>query len=197
MEDFKILKQDYKVVFGVFLGTQLMSIVINIISLSCSNWYTSSSLTDAYPGIAFIDYIQDCEDSEWCNNEKKLMSSSIACIILAAFGMLSKAVWMCFFSKSFYMKFYFKLGLILGLVSFLLQLIALIQYMAVNKLTFERKYDDDYNDINPDYNGQAGDGPRLSLLVVLIDLLLLCMFLYTWRIVSIRKLTDEPVVIQG
>ncbi|OMJ95572.1 hypothetical protein SteCoe_986 [Stentor coeruleus] len=170
-----------------------MSIVINIISLSCSNWVFPSSLTEIYPGKTFIDYISDCDNSEWCIDEKKLMDSSIAYIILVTFGILSKAAWIHFFSKSFYMKFYFKLGLVLGLISFLLQLIALIQYMAVNKLTFERKYDDDSDDINPDYNGQGGDGPRLSLLVILIDFLLLCMFLYIWKIVSIRKLTEEPV----
>ncbi|OMJ95570.1 hypothetical protein SteCoe_984 [Stentor coeruleus] len=178
-----------------------MSIVINIISLSCSNWVFFSSLTDVYPGRTFIDYNSDCDDrdsdSERCNRAKKLLGSGVAYIILVTFGMISKAIWMHFFSKSFYMKFYFKLGLVLGLVSFWLQLIALIQYMAVNKLTFERKYDDDFDDINPDYDGQAGDGPRLSLLVILIDFLLLCMFYYTWRIVSIRKPTEEPVDIQA
>lgn len=197
MQDLKILNQDYKVVFGVFLGAQLMSIVINIISLSCPNWVYNSSLTEVYPGWTFIDYYSDCDDDDdyFCELLKKRRDTGIAYIILVTFGMLSKTFWIHIFTKSFYMNFYFKLGLGLGFASLSLQLIALIQYMVVNEITFQRKYDDDNDDINPDYEGQGGDGPRLSVLIIIMDFLLLSAFVYIWKTISEKNLPAEQVEI--
>ncbi|OMJ95567.1 hypothetical protein SteCoe_980 [Stentor coeruleus] len=207
--EYKIGKIQVSIILSIVLGFQLLSIIINIISLCASTWIFPDSLLltynykpmdelydkckddlDNYYYSDYYYYDQEGEIYDWlkehCDILKKSRKVSITYIVLVAISMALMASWMSLIVIALKNKFHLTLGLILGVISVLLQIAAIIQYSSINKITYDSLYDEDGYITTLEYFGEAGDGPKLSIVVCIIDSLLVFFMIYIQC--KIRKL---------
>ncbi|OMJ91185.1 hypothetical protein SteCoe_6357 [Stentor coeruleus] len=181
--EYKFGKVSVSTILTIFLGIQLVSIITNIISLCASTWIFPDSLLLTYEEKSIDTYYDKClkylgdeyeeyDDydriKELCDTLKIRYKVTVAYIVLIAFGMAFMAAWMFVIIKAIQGKFHLRYGILLGIISSLIQIVAIIQYVFNNKITFENVYS--YSD--SDYYGEAGDGPRLSVVICIINSLL-------------------------
>lgn len=213
--EYKIGKMHISTLLLIVLGIQLVSIITNIISLCASIWivphslfltYNNKSLDNLYDDCKSnldsyeVDYCDDyyCDDDEreyydwlkeYCSILKISKGVRITYTVLVVISMALMAAWMLIIVKTLQGKFHHAFGVVLGVISAIFQIVAIIQYTSLNQISFDNIYRD-YDGIETSgYFGQAGDGPKLSVVVCVIDCLLVLALIFIQ--VKIRKLRSQ------
>ncbi|OMJ95573.1 hypothetical protein SteCoe_987 [Stentor coeruleus] len=184
--ELKIAKLDYRIFLSCFIWLQVFVIVLNLISITNSDWQ------HYYYGLAQNIhgkfYISCLGGGDTCYSDKfKIFFSGAIYIILSCISMTLICFWIRIAIKSFRIGKAFNRGIILGIIALKFQIAAVIEVFYITKIKIyvitEEKFDD--------RGDHAGTGAQMAIAVILIEFLLIIVALVFKKQVNKIHLTEE------
>ncbi|OMJ95571.1 hypothetical protein SteCoe_985 [Stentor coeruleus] len=164
--ELKIAKLDYRIFLSCFIWLQVFVIVLNLISITNSDWkHYYYGLAKDITGKFFIT----CLGSACYSDELKMLYSGAIYIILSCISMTLIYCWIKIVIKSFKMGKTFNKGICLGIIALILQIVAFIAVFSILEIKFyaitEEKFENRAD--------HAGTGAQMAIVVILIEFFLL------------------------
>lgn len=166
--ELKIAQIDYRIVLSSFIWLQVFVIILNLISITNSDWrHYHHGLTQNLDGKFFISCIFG---SGACNSDEfKMLISGAIYIILSCISMILICCWIRVVAKSFRRGSWFRKGICFGVIALILQILAFIVVFSILKLKFYAITKENFFS----REDHAGAGAQMAIAVMLIEFFLL------------------------